>query len=73
MSSGRGRIGRMRAHRVPRPAPRGDYYTKTEDDHPVFHLYSNLLGGGRRLRTNKETALKRRLLCKVCGKMNPKP
>ena len=55
------------------PAPYGVYYTRTPEDHPVYHLYSNCSEGEKIEAQNKETALRDRQLCEVCGKMNPKP
>lgn len=55
------------------PAPHGVYYTKTEENHPVYHLYSNCSEGEKIEEKNKATALKDRQLCEECGRMNPRP
>lgn len=47
------------------------YYTKNEEEHPVFHLYSNCSEGEKIEEKNKEIALRGRSCCEVCARMNP--
>lgn len=55
------------------PAPWGVYFTKTAEEHPVYHLYGNCSEGEKIEAKNKETAIRDRQLCVVCGNMTPRP
>ncbi len=55
------------------PAPWGVYYTTTQEEHAVYHLYSNCSEGKKIEGKNKAGALTDRQLCEECGRMNPLP
>jgi len=53
------------------PAPKGVYYTKTAEEHPVYHLYGNCSEGEKIEAENLARAVTDRHLCKICGNLNP--
>jgi hypothetical protein len=53
--------------------PLGAYYTTTEEEDPVFHVWSNCPEGEKIEDKNKKRTLLDRHFCEACARMNPKP
>ena len=48
----------------------GVYYTKNEEEHPVFHVWSNCPTGSQILDKDRERALLTRDYCRDCSAMD---
>jgi hypothetical protein len=45
------------------------YHSKTEEEHPVFHVWTNCSEGEKIEEKNKVVVLQGRSLCEVCANM----